>query len=76
MGLTQEAVAHSAQVDMSHLAALETEQANVTLEFLEQVADGLGVHISEFFRQFPEGAKKPPGMKRGRKAASGRRGNT
>lgn len=68
-GLTQEALALSADVDMSHLANLEVERANVSIEFLEQLADVLSVHISEFFRAFPEGATKPPALAKGRKKA-------
>ncbi|MFG1299306.1 helix-turn-helix transcriptional regulator [Xanthobacter sp. V3C-3] len=73
-GLTQEGLALSADVDMSHLANLEIERANPTIEFLEQLADVLGVHISELFRPFPEGAKKPAALKKGRKASSASRG--
>ncbi|MFS8035550.1 helix-turn-helix domain-containing protein [Xanthobacter sp. AM11] len=68
-GLTQEGLALSAEVDMSHLANLEIERANPTIEFLEQLTDVLGVHISELFRPFPEGASKPGSLKKGRKAA-------
>ncbi|WP_127088177.1 helix-turn-helix domain-containing protein [Aquabacter cavernae] len=72
-GLSQEALAFSADVDMSHLAALEAEQANVTLNFLEQLTDALGAHVSELFRPFPEGAQRPTGLKRGRKPVSAKR---
>lgn len=66
-GMTQEALALTAGIDMSHLANLEVERANPTIEFLDQIADVLGVHISELFRAFPEGAKKPAPLKKGRK---------
>lgn len=66
-GLTQEGLALSAEVDMSHLANLEIERANPTIEFLEQLTDALGVHISELFRPFPEGATKPTPLRKGRK---------
>jgi transcriptional regulator with XRE-family HTH domain len=65
--LTQEGLALSANVDMSHLANLEIERANPTIEFLEQLADVFGVHISELFRPFPEGATKPTPLRKGRK---------
>lgn len=67
-GLTQEALALSAGVDMSHLANLEVERANPTVDFLEQLAEVLGVHISELFRPFPAGATKPAALGKGRKA--------
>jgi len=72
-GLTQEGLALSANVDMSHLATLEIERANPTIEFLEQLADVLGVHISELFRPFAEGAQKPGTLKKGRKLKSASR---
>ncbi|MCG5238124.1 helix-turn-helix domain-containing protein [Xanthobacter oligotrophicus] len=69
-GLTQEALALSADVDMSHLANLEIERANPTVELLELIANALGSHISELFRPFPEDAKKPGPLKKGRKPTS------
>ncbi|MFG1413802.1 helix-turn-helix transcriptional regulator [Xanthobacter sp. VTT E-85241] len=66
-GLTQEALAFSAQVDMSYLASLEVERANGSVDLLEQIAQALDVHISELFQPFPEGAIKPGPLRKGRK---------
>lgn len=65
--LSQEALSFAAGIDMSHLAAIETERANPTIDLIEQVARALAVDISELLTPFPPGSTRPAPMRPGRK---------
>ncbi len=42
-GLTQEGLAHEAQIDVSYLAQIERGERNPTLSLVQRIADALGV---------------------------------
>lgn len=49
MGLSQEALAHKAEMSMRFLAGLERGEENPTLTYLVKVADALGVEPATLF---------------------------
>ena len=49
--LSQEALAHVAGVDRSHLARFEAQHINVSLDVLLSLAQALEVDVAELFRQ-------------------------
>jgi transcriptional regulator with XRE-family HTH domain len=49
-GLSQEELAHRADVHQTYLSGVEGGKRNPSVGVLERIADGLGVDIEEFFR--------------------------
>jgi transcriptional regulator with XRE-family HTH domain len=47
--VSQEALAHSAGIDRSHMGKIERGERNVTALNLFRIADALGVHPAEIF---------------------------
>ncbi|MCL4167675.1 UNVERIFIED_CONTAM: hypothetical protein GTU68_005874 [Idotea baltica] len=48
-GLSQEDVAHAAEVHQTYLSGVEGAKRNPSIQVLERLAVALGVDISEFF---------------------------
>lgn len=49
-GLTQEALAHEANLDRTYISSIERGVRNVSLENIERLASALGVKIKDFFK--------------------------
>ncbi|WP_293454554.1 helix-turn-helix transcriptional regulator [Phenylobacterium sp.] len=49
-GLSQEALAHDAEVDRTWISRLETSKAAVSVDVIEKVARALGVDPSDLLR--------------------------
>lgn len=49
-GLSQEELAHRADVHQTYLSGVEGGKRNPSVGVLERIADGLGVDIEEFFK--------------------------
>lgn len=48
-GLSQEELAHCADVNRNYVGMLESEQNAATIDMLDKLADALGVYTGEFF---------------------------
>jgi transcriptional regulator with XRE-family HTH domain len=48
-GLSQEELAHRADINRNYVGLLESEQHAATIDMLDKLADALGVHVEEFF---------------------------
>lgn len=53
-GLSQEELAHLAELDRSYVGGIERGERNVGLDNIYRVADALGVEASELFTQAGE----------------------
>lgn len=62
----QERLAFDAEADRAYISELERERANATVDFLDKLAEALGVPMSEFFKAPGKNEKKPVGLKVGR----------
>ncbi|MGY3146601.1 transcriptional regulator with XRE-family HTH domain [Bradyrhizobium sp. USDA 3397] len=69
LGIPQEQLAYDAQIDRSHMGAVERQDANPTIDLLDRIAKALGVHVSELFVQPPKGATPHKTLRKGRKPA-------
>ncbi|MCP3392330.1 helix-turn-helix transcriptional regulator [Bradyrhizobium sp. CCGB12] len=69
LGVPQEQLAYDAAIDRSYMGAIERQDANPTIDLLDQIAKALGVHSSEFFVQPPNGATSYETLRKGRKPA-------
>ena len=67
-GLSQERLAHEAEVDRSYVGGLERQEENPTVDVLDRLAKMLEVPISEFFRIPRKGAMPPKPLRGGRRA--------
>lgn len=47
--LSQEAFAHSINMDRTYYCSIENGERNVSLENIKKIADGLGLSLSELF---------------------------
>lgn len=66
-GVSQDDLALSAGLERAHVGYIESGKRNPTVVTLEKIAHSLGVHISELFRQQPEGAEPLAPLKAGRR---------
>ncbi|MEY9676970.1 helix-turn-helix domain-containing protein [Bradyrhizobium elkanii] len=66
-GVPQDQLAYDADVDRSYMNGIELQKKNPTIDLLERMAKTLGVHMSEFFVEPPEGARPPRTLPKGRK---------
>jgi transcriptional regulator with XRE-family HTH domain len=66
-GVSQEALAHEANVDRAYVGGLERKVHNPTIDLLERLAVTLDAEISEFFVKVPKGASAPKPLPAGRK---------
>ena len=66
LGLSQERLAHEAEVDRSYVGGLERQEENPTVDVLDRLARMLEVPISEFFRVPRKGAAPPKPLRGGR----------
>ena len=66
-GRSQEDLALEAEVDRSYMSRLERGRVNPTVGVLEQIAEALGAHISEFFVEPARGAAAPKPLRGGRR---------
>ena len=55
-GLTQEALAHAAEVDTRYVGGIERGEENPTVAVLGRIAGVLGVHPARLFAEPPESA--------------------
>ena len=67
-GLSQERLAHDADVDRSYVGGLERQEENPTVDVLDRLAKMLEVPISEFFRTPRKGALPPKPLRSGRQS--------
>jgi transcriptional regulator with XRE-family HTH domain len=67
-GLSQERLAHEAEVDRSYVGGLERQEENPTVDVLDRLASMLEVPIAEFFREPRKGAAPPKPLRGGRRA--------
>ena len=67
-GLSQERLAHEAEVDRSYVGGLERQEENPTVDVLDRLASMLEVPIAEFFREPRKGATPPKPLRGGRRA--------
>lgn len=51
-GLSQEALADAADLDRTYIGSVETGNRNPSLIAIWQIADGLGLSLSELFHDF------------------------
>ena len=51
-GWSQEQLSLETGVDRSYLSELESGKKNVGVEVLAKLANGLGVHVTEFFKDY------------------------
>jgi transcriptional regulator with XRE-family HTH domain len=58
-GVSQEELAHDAEVDRAHVSRIERALHYAGLEVVEKFADVLGVEPAEFFRLPAKRAKRP-----------------
>lgn len=74
-GLSQEALAHDAEVDRTYVSGIEREGFNPSLDILCRLATVLEVDIVELFAKSALGPLSglTPGRKPVRKAVSGKR---
>jgi transcriptional regulator with XRE-family HTH domain len=68
-GVSQEALAHEANVDRAYVGGLERQVHNPTIDLLERLTTTLGAEISELFLRIPRGASAPAPLPAGRKVA-------
>ncbi len=67
-GLSQERLAHEADVDRSYVGGLERQEENPTVDVLDRLAKMLEVPISEFFKAPRKGAAPPKPLRSGRRS--------
>jgi len=58
-GLTQEELAHEAEVDRTYICQVEREQRNVTISVLARIAGALGTTPDKLLIPLPPAATKP-----------------
>jgi transcriptional regulator with XRE-family HTH domain len=66
-GLSQEALAHEADVDRTYVSRIERGMENCTVAVLEKFARAIGCDIRDFFDPDVEGQPQPKPLKVGRK---------
>ncbi|HKC63081.1 MAG TPA: helix-turn-helix transcriptional regulator [Pyrinomonadaceae bacterium] len=49
-GMSQELLAHEAELDRTYVSSVERGQRNISLENIERLAIALGVKIKDFFK--------------------------
>ncbi|HEX8491269.1 MAG TPA: helix-turn-helix transcriptional regulator [Pyrinomonadaceae bacterium] len=49
-GMTQEALAHEADLDRTYVSSVERGERNISLENIERLALALGMKIRDFFK--------------------------
>lgn len=65
--ISQERLAFDSGVDRSYLGGVERGEENPTIDILDRIAATLSVHVSELVEELPSDAKRPTGLKPGRK---------
>lgn len=50
-GLSQEELAHRAEVNRNYVGMLESEQNSATIDMLDKLAEALGVYAGDFFNR-------------------------
>lgn len=59
-GLTQEELAHLAQIDRSYISLLEHDRKSPTIDMLTRIARATGVRAWELVKQAEEGITRKP----------------
>jgi transcriptional regulator with XRE-family HTH domain len=67
LGLSQERLAHEAEIDRSYVGRIERGEENVTIGVLEAIATALQVSVGTLFKEFEDDSLKPPPLRSGRK---------
>lgn len=67
-GVSQERLAHDAEIDRAYVSELERKRGNATLDLVGRLAETLDVPLTEFFRSSRLGEKQPKALKTGRPA--------
>lgn len=70
LGLSQERVAHEADIDRSYVGRIERGEENMTISVLEAIAAALEVPVGALFQEFEDGSDKPPPLRSGRKPST------
>jgi DNA-binding XRE family transcriptional regulator len=74
-GLSQERLAHDAEVDRSYVGGLERQEENPTVDVLDRLAKTLEVPVSELFKLPCKGAAPPKPLRSGRRSHRSRLGH-
>ena len=67
VGLSQERLALESGIDRAYVGRVERGKENVTVSTLEAFSKTLNVHVSQLFREVPEGATWPKALPAGRR---------
>lgn len=70
LGLSQERVAHEADIDRSYVGRIERGEENMTISVLEAISAALGVPVGALLQEFEDGSDKPPPLRSGRKPST------
>lgn len=70
LSLSQERLAHEAEIDRSYVGRIERGEENMTISVLEAIAGALQVPVSALFQEFEDGSEKPPPLPSGRKPSA------
>lgn len=62
-GMTQEKLAHEAEVDRSYISQLENNKWSPTVDVLFRLCDALGINVSELMARV-EATRKPRARKK------------
>lgn len=68
-GVSQDDLAHMAEVERAYVGHLERGSRNPTVLTLEKLSKAMGMHISEFFVTPDDGAAPVPPLRPGRRKA-------
>jgi transcriptional regulator with XRE-family HTH domain len=66
-GISQDDLAYSAGVERAYVGHLERAKRNPTVVTLAKLAEALGVHVGQFFREPETGEQEPATLRAGRK---------
>jgi transcriptional regulator with XRE-family HTH domain len=66
-GISQDDLALSADIERAYVGHLERGGRNPTVDTLDKIAQALGVHISQLFREPASGEAAPATLRAGRK---------
>ncbi len=68
-GISQERLSLEAHLERVAISQIERKQVNPRLDSVGKIADALGVHISELFKEPAEGEQQPSNLRPGRRNA-------
>lgn len=69
-GVSQERLAAEAGVDRTYVGMLEREETSASIDTLDKLAAALGIDVSQFLLEPPEGETPPKPLSAGRRPKS------